>query len=160
MQAHVHFPNGAMALEDEVPLVLGRGMHGINDNHVSREHLRIVLSRSAQSVTAKCVSATNPIYVWKKGKKEPICVRSGASQRLADGDKVSLLVNKFSLLVTIDSGDTVDTPTIPLASPSKRRLAQTPSFESDGNATPPPPKRARKGWSLPTLLSPSEASYL
>lgn len=140
MQVHIHFPSGVMQLRHDEPLEIGRGKFGISDMQVSRQHLQIIFSNTTETVIVKCLSRSNPSFVWRKeDDKKPITLRADEKEQLFNGDKISLLVNKFFLKISIekllspgrkrkflDRSETIINQAPPIFGQS---LQQTPSFE-------------------------------
>lgn len=136
MRVAVRFPQGETTLTHDEPLELGRGSYGITDPSVSRKHLQILFSKTAETVIVKCLSRSNPTYVWRKGESNPIILHTDEKKTLKDGDRISLLRDSFYLGISITTTKTLGKRNRDFER-SDTIISKSPSFES------PKPKRQR-----------------
>lgn len=136
MDVRVHFPQGSCKLNHDESLEIGRGKYGITDMQVSRVHLQITFSKTAESVVVKSLSKTNPSFLWRKGENIKITLRTDEKEILEDGDRVSLLADNYFLQISIknDVGRKRKRPlerseTIVVDNNQPLKLKETPSFE-------------------------------
>ena len=152
MEVGVQFPSGVKRLAHDDPLILGRGLYGINNQMISRQHTKIIFSNTTETVIVKAISAHNPTFVWKYGEKEPITLLPGEKEEVSNNDRISLLQKEFFLTIlvkkkqdqgirrsvegdTLQASDTfIDHST---SSRKRKKLNTTPSFEKEK----PPLKR-------------------